>query len=158
MKDEKGSTEMPQWQHRVGWNEEKQMPLASRERIYRQTRQSTYLRQPRLRNPCSSFFSTNNWACRKADSSAKSRPQNDVCGALSTLCCLLEKIAVDGFVFGQLRMERAGQQVALLHQDGQFSCAAQDFDAFADAADDGRADEDHLHGAAGEFRTLTLLD
>jgi hypothetical protein len=65
---------------------------------------------------------------------------------------------VDGFVGGQLGMESGGQQVALFHQNGQLTCTAQDFDAFADAADDGRADKNHLHRMVGDFRAFTLLD
>src|ERR1039457_1553802 len=67
----------------------------------------------------------------------------------SVMVQLADKVPMHRWVIRQLRMKRSRQNVALLHQNGKISAAAQHAHAFSHAADNGSANEYHLHGMIG---------
>jgi len=62
----------------------------------------------------------------------------------------VDKELVDAAVVGELGMKGGGQQAPGTDEDGIVTAAGKDLDGRAEAADARRADEDHLHRAAGE--------
>ncbi len=62
----------------------------------------------------------------------------------------VEEELVDAAIVGEFGMKGGGKDAAGADEDGIVVAAREDFDVGAEARDTRRADEDHLHGAAGE--------
>ncbi len=59
-----------------------------------------------------------------------------------------------GFVVGQFRMKGAGEDVALLNQDGKIPAAAKDANSFPNAANHRCANKNHFHRVVGNLRAV----
>ncbi len=65
--------------------------------------------------------------------------------------CHFQEMFVDGCVGRELRMKRGGEEIVFLDEDGLSGKFGEDFEAGADAIDDGSADENHFHRLGFEF-------